>query len=104
MAKEEIAPGDLLYSPHGAALWPNNPFRMLLSLPEFAKTIGIKQRPELMNDLNNLYRYIRKQTGHWRDEEVSAIVNQRFPHLDLPETAHGLSDIRQRLGCTDTRA
>lgn len=95
----KIERNDLLYSPASPIPHRGHPaFRTVLALPQIARQVGYRRRPDVSRYLLNVYRYIRDRTGGPCDSEVSAILIQRFPLLDLPADPEGMKKWRRKHG------
>jgi hypothetical protein len=65
-------------------------FRGILALPELARRLGQRRRPDYTRYLTAVYRHIFDCTGTWHDKEVADLLNDLRPHPQKPYTQEGL--------------
>jgi hypothetical protein len=87
---------------------PDNRFDGLLKLPECAKKLHPRNRPDYARLLTKIYLHIREHTykGHtykWHDKEVADILNDLLPDAQPDYDEFNLKEWRQRHGLKDEK-
>ena len=95
-----IQPGDLL-----SGRSSNRVFHGLRHLPQLAKTLSPKARPEYSKILTKIYEHIRERTqGHFYDELLVEILHTLKPGDSSPTpSAEALKEWRRREGVINRR-
>lgn len=102
-ATGELPDNDLLSASSLVAVLglPDSRFCGILNLPELAKGLSPKNRPDYTRLLTKIYVHIRQQTGVWHDKEVADMLNDLLPNDPTQHDEVNLKAWRARHSLTD---